>query len=528
MENSTFSVGEIDTYVKAMPPTNAVFNPAFFVVVEGYTPAEIGINTANPIPPQLLNPPNVPSVPSPFPGHVQIAFARPMIPEDPSLPPTPQRFTFPFEMTFLDDSMFGASATDVTLNATFMSVGNSATIVLTPNPNPFILHGDLTGTPPEPWYLSQDLRVFQVIENGSGVFGATLQTSGTPQSIATSFIQAAVTNLRNNVGTSRADFDAMPQDEDSEVLQLLPNDPNTSNAVYNFAVARVRLRDTNPASNVRVLFRIWQAQQTNASYNSTTYARATNPEGQPIPVLGVQGDEILAIPFFASPRVDVSQALHTQEDDFNRHDIAASSTETDYFFGCWLDINQPNALRYPQRIVGVTVDGPFNTISPLFPIQQFMVAAHQCLIVEIAYDPDPVPANSEPSNSDKLAQRNLAFVGAPNPGNPASRRVPQTFEVRPTSPTLAEGVFPDELMIDWQSVPAGSIAEVYLPAVDATSILNLANTLYTSHLLTQVDANTLSFPAGGVTYIPLPPGQGMTYAGLVTLDLPAASIIFLL
>ncbi len=368
VDNSTFSIGEIDSYVKGSPPTNAVFSPAFYVVVEGYTPAEIGIDTSMPIPPQLLNPPIQPSVPTPFPGHVQIAFAGPMLPEDPSLPASPQRFTFPFSITFLDDSVFGAATTTATLNANFSAasatVSSSAEITLTANPNPYILHGDQTGSPSEPWYLSQDIRVFQVAAGGPGVFGATLGTSGAASAIGTAFIQQAVTNLRNNVGTTRADFDAMPQDEDSEVLQLLPNDPNTHAAIFNFAVARVRLRDTSNASNVRVFFRIWQAQQTNATYNTTTYARATNGEGQPIPVLGVLGDEIITIPFFATPRVATSDALHTQTDDFNRHDIDASSGETDYFFGCWLDINQPNDLQYPQRIAGVSADGPFNSVEP--------------------------------------------------------------------------------------------------------------------------------------------------------------------
>ena len=128
-----------------------------------------------------------------------------------------------------------------------------------------------------------------MIAGGTGQFGAMLDTTGTPEQIATSFIQAAVTNLRNDVSGTRAEFDALPQDEGSEVLQLQPQDPVTMHPVYNFAIARVRLRDTSTAADVRVFFRIWQAQQTTATYNSTTYARATNGEGQPIPVLGRAG-----------------------------------------------------------------------------------------------------------------------------------------------------------------------------------------------------------------------------------------------
>jgi hypothetical protein len=527
VDNSTFSVGEVDTYVKANPPVNAVFNPAFYVVVEGYTPAEINLNAGN-----LMTPPYLPTVPTPFLSHMTIAFAGPVIPEDPMLPAKPQRFTFPFSITFLDDSMFTGltGPVPVTLTASFAppgnSVSNTATITLTPSPNPYILHGDQTGVPSEPWYLSQDIRVFQVVASPGATppFGVTLNTTGSAQQIALAYINDALNNLRTDTtGTYTAQFNAMLQDEGSEVLQLQPKDPATGDPAYNFAIARVRLRDTQTAANVRVFFRIWQAQQTNASYNLTTYARATNNESpaQPIPVLGVQGDEIITIPFFASPRVPTSEQLHTQTDDLNRHDIDAGSGEVDYFFGCWLDINQPNDLVYPQRIVGVSADGPFDTISPLFPIQRFMVAAHQCLIVEIAYDSNPAIPGEDPSNSDKLAQRNLAFVGAPNPGQQASRRVPQTFEIKPTLPTLGKGVKPDELMIEWNGVPAGSTAEIYLPRVSADTVLAMAGALYTSHLLTRVDAHTLRCPAAGVTYIPIPPGTGITYAGLLTLDLPA-------
>jgi hypothetical protein len=154
IDNSTFSIGEIDTYVDGVPPTNAIFNSAFYVVVEGYTPAEIGIDTTQPIPPQLLNPPILPQVPSPF-SDMVIAFAGLMVPEDTNLPPNPQRFTFPFSITFTDDKMFTAATTPVTLTTTFPApantVSNTATITLTANPNPYILHGTSADT----WYKSR-------------------------------------------------------------------------------------------------------------------------------------------------------------------------------------------------------------------------------------------------------------------------------------------------------------------------------------------------------------------------------------
>ena len=128
------------------------------------------------------------------------------------------------------------------------------------------------------------------------------------------------------------------------------------------------------------------------------------------------------------------------------------------------------------------------------------------------------PLTSSPSAISPLSAPPI--VGAPNPGGPASRRVPQTFEVKPTAPDLPAGVMPDELMIEWNEIPAGSSAQIYLPAVSAAEVVATADTLYTSHLLQTADAHTLQFPAAGITYIPIPPGQGVTFAGLLTLELP--------
>ena len=73
VDNSTFSIGEIDTYVDGAPPAPAIFDPAFYVVAEGYNALEIGFGTSH-----LIQP----SVPSPFTGHLEIAFTGTVIPED--------------------------------------------------------------------------------------------------------------------------------------------------------------------------------------------------------------------------------------------------------------------------------------------------------------------------------------------------------------------------------------------------------------------------------------------------------------
>ena len=190
------------------------------------------------------------------------------------------------------------------------------------------------------------------------------------------------------------------------------------------------------------------------------------------------------------------------------------------YFGCWLDINQPSSNVFPSFVQGDPA-GPFTSDGPLVSIQSFARSDHQCLVAEISYLPDPPDTGSDPSSSNKLAQRNLTFVNAPNPGHPDSRRVPQTFEIKPSPALLLPDGKPDELMIHWGKLPAGSIAQIYLPGVEATTILAWANRLYTSHRLTAADAHTIQTPVGQVTYLPIPQGSVVNYAGLLTIDLPA-------
>jgi hypothetical protein len=529
IDNSMISQGEVDIWVKQNPPLPAVFDPAFKVVLEGFTPSELGIDTTKPIAPQLANPPLQPSVNSPL-AQLKVAFSGPMLPEDLAMPTTAQRFSFPFKVTMTDDSVFTNVDQNVTLQATFTSsagvtVTNNGIIELTKKPNPYILHADRTLNPPLPWYLSVDIRVFQ-LKAGDPMFETSVASSGAASSVATKFIQSAIASLNGDVGNARSTFDGLPQEEDTAVLSLSPTDPADNKVVYNFAVARVRYRDTTQhAKNVRVFFRIWQSQQVNTAYNqSVTYRRTTNSHGEPIPLLGVTGDEIATIPFFATQRVTPGQAMNTQRDLPNvvtdMPPTSVGGSEVDRYFGCWLDINQPNDTHFPQRLVGAPEDGPYNTVSPLLPVQQFMRSGHHCLVAEVAFDPDPIPPSADPSNSDKLAQRNLAFVPAPNPGTIASRRVPQTFELKPTSPVLGPGLPPDELEVAWGAVPTGTAAEIYLPGAGADAIIALADQLYTTHRLSRVDAHTLRCPAAGLTYIPLPVGPADSLTALLTLDLP--------
>jgi hypothetical protein len=144
-------------------------------------------------------------------------------------------------------------------------------------------------------------------------------------------------------------------------------------------------------------------------------------------------------------------------------------------------------------------------------------APHQCLIAEIRYDDTPIPPGATTADSDKLAQRNIAWIDGPNPGAAESRAMPHPFEIRATPAGVAR---PDELLVFWGNTPSGSTASFYLPALNASDILAAADSLYPFHQLTSSQPNTLECPAGGVTFIPLPSGTART-AGLLTVDLPA-------
>lgn len=99
--------------------------------------------------------------------------------------------------------------------------------------------------------------------------------------------------------------------------------------------------------------------------------------------------------------------------------------------------------------------------------------------------------------------------------------VPSTFECRPTRAALPAALLPDELMIDWQGMPKGATASIYIPAASAGDIVAKATRLYGSQRLTRTDAHTVVCDANAITYIPIPAGMRRAFEGLLTIDIPA-------
>ena len=223
-----------------------------------------------------------------------------------------------------------------------------------------------------------------------------------------------------------------------------------------------------------------RSRRTRRSTRRRSTSRRATPPVELIPLLGVDGDEIATIPFFAAARVDTSSvSMDTQTDAPNRRTIKPDSlgAETDAYFGCWLDINQPGELRFPDRMVGGNPanipGGPFTGMGALLSIQQLVRSTHQCLIAEISYSPG--------SGHDWQRSVGLGQARAAKP-HPRARPEPRDAVLAqgaaddrdpPTPVPLAPGSRPDELMIEWGAIPAGTSADLDLPAASAAEILEL-------------------------------------------------------
>jgi hypothetical protein len=484
---------------------------AFRVVVDGFTAAEL----------QLTGPASTLTVTSSLSNTVMPITCTGNTSDTGDYGTEIQRFTFYYSVDFdaADDAFhFSTASSDVTLSCTAGPVPGSALLTLIKQPDPFMLHGD-------PSWLSVDLR-FVVARQNQSMYGVSGITGAAD---APRFIQELIAAI------TPAQFDALPSGEDDTKLYTQPNDENGV-PVFNFALAKVHYIGLIGANEVRVFFRLFQAQTTTSTYDyppGAQYRRATsNPHGQPIPLAGILGPEYVTIPFFATPRVDTtSVAMDQQTDDpYNVQDITAHAdgSEVDTIFGCWLDINQPfkPGGTTPNNVLPIFVppkqDGPFdpNDPNPFFrpvPIgQAIQRALHQCLIAEVAFDPAPIPLGKDTSSWDKLAQRNIAWSDV------NSAQAGTTFEIRPTAAALTAQQTPDELMIDWNNTPPGGVATIYLPAVEAADVLTLANRLYPIHKLSLDDEHTISCATGGITYVPIPPGSAVNYAGLLTVDVNAS------
>src|SRR5580658_8118744 len=260
-------------------------------------------------------------------------------------PDAPQRFTFAYDVEFFNTDAFPAApdqTTPLTVTATVtatvngspLSVSGSAILQLDSDTDPYFAGGSATS------WLSSDVRVFQLepgewtLQGPSGTVhtGITLDNTSNSNLDATTFIQAVVENLNIGPAAPNSFFDLISTDETSE-LDTLEFDPANNNApVYNFAVARVRYNASAvSAKAVRVFFRLIPALTTSTAYDPTNIYRKWSDGiefGQTVPLLGIDpsSEDVVAVPCFASPRVDASTvSLATQTDTTNVQQLAPPS-----------------------------------------------------------------------------------------------------------------------------------------------------------------------------------------------------------
>ena len=378
------------------------------------------------------------------------------------------------------------------------------------------------------FYLSQDLRIFTATPtlNATPVVGGPQFSTHTTDG-AYSYIQS-VLNFLNDSNNHFTDGTVDPFNNGTVPSQsgALSNDSSvtpftfsgfTLHQNYNFAIARVRLRGTagpsSEAPNVKVFFRMWATQTADTDFQPSDTYLSHQVGGKPEWPLPAPGNH--TIPFFATSNTpNLSDAANPEygTSGVNNQTVEIETGDQRWaYFGCFLNV-------YDN---GNVVNGS--------PVQSLLAGTHHCLVAEIAYDDAPIiNANgitASPENTDKLAQRNLQVTHSDNPGPADAHRVPQTFDLRPSGAvTTTPGLllnYPDELMIDWGQTPAGSVASIYWPQMNGMKVLETANRLYGTHLLTLSDSNTLQCKVGkGVTYIPVPSGVPENLAGLFTVDLP--------
>jgi hypothetical protein len=339
-----------------------------------------------------------------------------------------QRWTVSFNIVFTDPAQAFALLTaagnnnkpvTLALAATFSSNldwSTSIPIQLVANADPFMVAGST-------FYLSRDLRVFQVIADGTAnnSFGVPFVAGEDP---CTWFAQI-LTDLKTANSTAQqaisAIFDSYPDQIMDPTLQAQAEasfstvsfSPTLNGKnVYYFAIARVTLQGlpnsaAASATNVQVLFRLFPAPSLGTAYSTSLYptepATALTPtglvSGLQYPIPAQNGNEFLSIPFFAAHRSQVKAANPDPSNLWLTITPAASGDAVYTYFGCYLDINDPSAL------IG----------TPPAPLSAYAMNSHQCLVAQIVFPGLTIPGNSVPGvDTDKLAQRNLT-VGTGTP-----------------------------------------------------------------------------------------------------------------
>jgi hypothetical protein len=519
---NTFGVDEASDIINSQ---GGLVSGAFWVMVDGFSKRSfnsLGITAANNFSGDFFTLPGVAISPNGLGTQFQAGVND----------TTPSRVGVPFDITLSDPFPTQTPGT-YTLSVQLTSSGNavsggsaSTQFELLVGADPYFSNIDVNQD--NQAYLSQDLRVFTATPAQNPVpipGGPSLadSISGAYQYIrdllnhlngSSSFTNPSGTDafatFPDQAGTNQTDSSVTPFTLDLSTFPTITLDKN-----YNFAVARVRLQGSSgpsgAASNVRVFFRLFSTQTNDTDYDINSTYRS-NPDASGKPGSPLVGSDNTTIPMFATG--NFSSSTDYDSGGPNIHDMVIPDHQHAVYryYGCFLNVYDSNNIINGQ------------------PVQALLNGTHHCLVAQIAYDDAPVPQGASPLAWDQLAQRNLQVTLSDNPGPPAAHRIPQTFDCRPSASVVPPGgaltpVPPDELMIDWGSIPTGSVASLYWPQVSAAEVVSLADQFYASNPLTASEAHTVQLKVTkGLSYVPIPSGAGQNFAGLFTVDLPPSKV----
>lgn len=500
----------------------ASFPAALFVSVDGFSPTEFARGRSGAERPTLSDAPRTAlraaASGRELPG-VRVVPSAVYL-EDPGVTDVVQRITFQYALEFTTTGAFGrakrsdseepiAATLEVSANTTAGSLRSTALFQLSPRSTPVLLDGVA------PW-ASRELRIFRVAE-GERRLGVRM---GTGPAAATTFIAAVLERL-NQTASPPEMFHSLAFDE-TDQADLAP--AIDGRPVYLFALARVRSMSAARSGTVRVLFRLLPTMTTGLDYDARSGYRRSSSRSTPVALLGHRGGEIVSVPCYAAPRVDLSTvSQRAQTDPANVRPLAAAPDGTSHgYFGCWLDINQ-DAPQFPRHADGS--DGPFR--GPRRPIRQFMMSGGAGVVAEVYDRNDPVPAGATPMSSARLAQRSLTFVSVAPKRGAALATATFPFAIQATGATSVPADagldLPGELMIVWGDLPGGTDLTLYFPSASVDAMLARARRHYEAVCLERVDHHTLRCRPAEVSWLPLPRGLGADLPVLLSARLPGSS-----
>jgi hypothetical protein len=567
VDKNTFGRDEVNDNADTSTPTgSSTFQNAFWLVLENFTPNNLGQHPTIDFSgsfykiPAGLNfndiPPSSPVIPDA--KFISYEFGVDSM-GNPNLPDTPQRIQLAYDVQFATlgansslqsfPAAGAASPNYFVLGASITIGGNTynaeTEFELVGGADPYFTN--VNASDKNVSYLSQDLQVFSANENSAtNPFNAlpnapqfspsianshSTNLSATDVNQAYAYVRQLINYLNSNyqpANPSNDPFTALYNAGSLDTFSSVAPVDAAGNWNFSFAIARVRLIDTNTAAtapNVKVFFRLWNTMATDTDFspyttflssdkNNNTISSPGNTNPPEFPLVGVDDS---TFPFFATGNNGASADYGTNGIN-NQPLVNTSGKEQWYYFGCFLNVYDLNNVPSGQaQSIPKSLNG-------------LLTGTHDCLVAQIACDGTPLLNTGGVTlttvTCDKLAQRNINFTPSGNPGGADAHKIPQTFDLRPSKPVAPPGTgnlldYPDELMIDWGNVPPGSVANIYWPRVNAGDVLHLASRLYPSNTFSAADAHTIQFnTVKGVTYIPIPPGSGQNFAGLFTVDLP--------